>query len=68
VEKLGIDFYFAEPYCLWQKAVTKTPTMSSKKILPKEDQHTKDRYRRIDKNLNTDKFKTKKMFKLCNTI
>ena len=41
---------------------------SSKRILPKEDRYIKSRHRRLDKNLNVDKLKTKKMFKLCYAI
>ena len=35
---------------------------------PKEDRHIKSGDRRLDKNLNADKFKAKEMFKLCNSV
>ncbi|ERK48410.1 hypothetical protein HMPREF1552_02076, partial [Leptotrichia sp. oral taxon 879 str. F0557] len=68
VKKMGIEFYFANPYWLVAEKMQRKQQRSSKRILPKEDRHIKNRYRRLDKNLNVDKLKDKKMFKLCNTI
>ena len=68
VEKMGIGFYFADAYCFMAERMQREQQRPSKRILPKEDRHIKSRNRRLDKNLNADKLKTKKMFKLCNTI
>ena len=62
-EKMGTDFYFADPYYLQREQ-----QRSSERILPKEDRHIKSGDRRLDKNLNADKFKSKEMFRLCNTV
>ena len=60
VEKMGIDFYFADPYCSWQRECNKNSN--------REDRYIKSGDRRLDKCINADKLKTKKMFKLCNAI
>ena len=64
----GNRFLFCRSILLMAERLQREQQRPSKRILPKEDRHIKDRYRRLDKNLNADKFKTKKMFKLCNTV
>ena len=66
VEKMGIDFYFQNYISRSREAVKQQ--RPSEKILLKEDRHITGRNRRIDRNFNVNKLKTKKMFKLCNTI
>ena len=68
VEKLGIDFYFADPYCSWQRGCNENSNGLLREFYPKKTDISKIETEDLIKNLNANKFKTKKMFKLCNTI
>ncbi|WP_369716175.1 hypothetical protein [Leptotrichia alba] len=62
---MGIGFYFADAYCLTaERAATRAVTA----FYPKKTDISKIDTEGVAKCINADKLKTRKMFKLCNTI